>query len=63
MPGICSSLDCHSKKAKMKNIQRKDTQIIKAIFSAYAPVKTVTKKPVFPYSGFVKSFFTSRKQA
>jgi len=47
----------------MKNTNRKDTLIIKAIFSAYAPVKSVDKKPSFHYPAFVKSFFTFRKQA
>ena len=51
-----------SKKDSMKNNYRKDTQIIQAIFSAYAPVKIVSKKPFLPYPAFVKSFFAFGKQ-
>ena len=50
-------------KSQMKNNYRKDTQIIKAIFSAYSPVKTVSKKTFLPYPAFVRSFFHFGKQA
>jgi hypothetical protein len=55
--------DSLSKNEYMKANYRKDTRIIKAIFSAYAPVKTVSKKSFLPYPTFVRSFFNFGKQA